>query len=574
MNHATALKVIFALTMLLSVMSVFRGTSFLQHQEISIFEALQPSKSWTSNLSMPVPGRARPGHEIWATFLDASRNWNRDAILAFKRHMLSKHDVGMISWSDMVVLSSGNGPSELRAWLAELGVPILVLPEVYCKVKRKRLSFGSTSHALSKFHAWCMLQYPQVVVMDPNSLVLGDLRGITSQCVQNVDACGGQVENLLPTQVMDDAVLVLTPSQEMCSSFTQTIERFIPPVENIGECGRDFLHKLVPANRKSYFDSRFSGRVHDTFRARSIAQTKVAVGLENFEQLGNEDDRAFLQDAINDVDNRLANFMSAARQEVAKRALYATLLTPTPPHADGLHSLDLGVVERHFLSMHINGRIPWSQMGIIYTGDDPHPAIRKWLRERGGVEIKVDPLLCDVEKARDRRYMYQFTKLQMWNLTDYDAIIYTDLDTFIVGDISDMWRKCDAGLIACGVDEVVRLPQRRYFNGGVFIAKPSHEAYRKLMQGRKRFPDAALCEQDFLNDFLTAQGFGSLDSRYNNMAFLENQPLPHRQGLIVHYVPEFIDKLILGNTQADKDFLFGEFDRFDKIADKVGHIRQ
>ncbi|GBG33427.1 Galactinol synthase 7, partial [Hondaea fermentalgiana] len=101
------------------------------------------------------------------------------------------------------------------------------------------------------------------------------------------------------------------------------------------------------------------------------------------------------------------------------------------------HSTTPEAFKAHHVSKFVNGKIPWENQAIIYT-ENAFPEYRAWLKARGGHTIEVPPLFC--ENGRDKRYKYQFTKLQMWNLTEWDTIVYTDLDTLVTGDISQLWR--------------------------------------------------------------------------------------------------------------------------------------
>ncbi len=100
--------------------------------------------------------------------------------------------------------------------------------------------------------------------------------------------------------------------------------------------------------------------------------------------------------------------------------------------------------------------------------------------------------------------MDQFTKLHLWNLTDYDWILYMDSDAFIVRSIVPMvsfvaasqqehpiWAVRDVGIFSKG------------FNMGTFMARPNSTEFSTLIStlhnDHKLFFVEEWMEQGFLN---------------------------------------------------------------------------
>ncbi|GBG30100.1 Inositol phosphorylceramide glucuronosyltransferase 1 [Hondaea fermentalgiana] len=272
--------------------------------------------------------------------------------------------------------------------------------------------------------------------------------------------------------------------------------------------------------------------------------------------------KAAVIDLLARVDRAVASFESQRAGQIPKRVLYATLLTPAPTEGY-THSTTSAVFKQHHVSKFRWGQIPWENQAIIYT-EDAFPEFRQWLKDRGGHVFRVPPLLCD--KARDKRYRYQFTKLQFWNLTDWDMIVYTDLDTLITGDISNLWSSCPDDYNLCTIDEP------RYFeigytysNGGVLLVRPKKEFYDFIIEGRRTYQNRTfLCEQDFFNFFLTNRQDGIVDPKYNTMGFDPKRTTRFQEGKILHFDLRLVNELYEGVTPAERDFVNQIIVKLDK----------
>ncbi|CAF4187491.1 unnamed protein product [Adineta steineri] len=104
-------------------------------------------------------------------------------------------------------------------------------------------------------------------------------------------------------------------------------------------------------------------------------------------------------------------------------------------------------------------------------------------------------------------FINQFTKLTLWNMTEFDSIIYLDVDTLVLGDISHL-------------HELVADPSRTrfefaavadnwhgqfayHFNAGVLVLHPSIAVFKELLRTSSFEGNYAptMAEQAFLNAF-------------------------------------------------------------------------
>ncbi|CAF3121099.1 unnamed protein product [Rotaria sp. Silwood2] len=123
-----------------------------------------------------------------------------------------------------------------------------------------------------------------------------------------------------------------------------------------------------------------------------------------------------------------------------------------------------------------------------------------------------------------KQYVDQFTKLILWNMTQFDSIVYLDCDTVVLNDVSHLhelvmepWR---TGFeFAAAIDNWFGIYIYK-FNAGVFVLHPSQLVFNELIR-TYTIPGNYLpqfAEQEFLNQFFRFR-YLQLPTTYNmNMA--------------------------------------------------------
>jgi len=109
--------------------------------------------------------------------------------------------------------------------------------------------------------------------------------------------------------------------------------------------------------------------------------------------------------------------------------------------------------------------------------------------------------------AKHQRYLKMFTKLNVFNLTQYEAILYIDTDALVVSPISDIMNEHIAKLnpqhglnLAWGLDSGQRLSSK--YNAGVMLISPSNVVFDDLVSKINILEfDARLSEQAYLNKY-------------------------------------------------------------------------
>lgn len=81
--------------------------------------------------------------------------------------------------------------------------------------------------------------------------------------------------------------------------------------------------------------------------------------------------------------------------------------------------------------------------------------------------------VCDGSKGSyDRRWVSQFTKINLWKWDDYDQLAFYDADHLILSDVDDVFDKCDQVFCTATDDS----------QGGFFVMRPGKDTGVELMK--------------------------------------------------------------------------------------------
>jgi hypothetical protein len=133
------------------------------------------------------------------------------------------------------------------------------------------------------------------------------------------------------------------------------------------------------------------------------------------------------------------------------------------------------------------------------------------------------------EYARGKVY----TKLHLWNLTEYERVLFLDLDTLPVAQFAQLFeqrlgRHCEGvGAMVLDVGHV------DYYNAGVMLVLPNKTLWRHLVGNVTLVPhDSMFPEQNYLNAFLKGR-ICALPRKYN--AIVTDRARFGPTLVIVHY---------------------------------------
>jgi len=108
---------------------------------------------------------------------------------------------------------------------------------------------------------------------------------------------------------------------------------------------------------------------------------------------------------------------------------------------------------------------------------------------------------------KNRRYLKMFSKLHIFNLTQYEGLLYIDSDAVVVNPISDIINQSISKLnpelgfnLAWGLDSGKEVSSK--YNAGVLILSPSQLVFEDLVHKINILEfDATLSEQAYLNKY-------------------------------------------------------------------------
>jgi glycogenin glucosyltransferase len=145
---------------------------------------------------------------------------------------------------------------------------------------------------------------------------------------------------------------------------------------------------------------------------------------------------------------------------------------------------------------------------LIVFGHKPFsPQARKRLGDR--VQFRRVDLLVPSKPSSFERFRDQYTKLHLWNFTEYDLVLYLDADTLIVADLDlrpldDLARQWPLPYFFAACIDISGGKWASGINAGVMILRPDANEYRRLLDGiepaiAKNAFDTTMSEQAYLS---------------------------------------------------------------------------
>ena len=147
------------------------------------------------------------------------------------------------------------------------------------------------------------------------------------------------------------------------------------------------------------------------------------------------------------LDNDPSSTIDLVPERDYSKEAYVTLLAPANPHpwTEGKpdYYFEACKVKAHRLLRDTTTRDPFNRPFIVLvTPNVPNRQIE--ILESHGAQVKrvptIDPPPGTVDLSRiNPRYRDQFTKLHVWNMTEYNRIAYFDADTLIIRPIHEIF---------------------------------------------------------------------------------------------------------------------------------------
>ncbi|CAL4946526.1 unnamed protein product [Urochloa decumbens] len=179
-------------------------------------------------------------------------------------------------------------------------------------------------------------------------------------------------------------------------------------------------------------------------------------------------------------------------------------LQPTPRSAIGssrqayatvLHSADAYVCGAIALARSIRDSGSTRDLVALVDAENVGAEQRAALAAAGW-QVRPSPRIRNPRAARDAYNEWNYSKFRLWQLTDYDAVVFLDADLLVLGNM-DFLFESGAPELSATVNSGAR------FNSGVMVLEPSNCTFEMLMAGVHDIDSYNGGDQGYLNEVFT-----------------------------------------------------------------------
>ncbi|CAL5208430.1 unnamed protein product [Lathyrus oleraceus] len=162
---------------------------------------------------------------------------------------------------------------------------------------------------------------------------------------------------------------------------------------------------------------------------------------------------------------------------------------------------------------------------VVLVSDGVSDYANNLLKADGWIVEKIS-LLENPNQVRPKRFWGVYTKLKIFNMTDYKKVVYLDADTIVVRNIEELF-KC--GRFCANLKHSERL------NSGVMVVEPSTDLFNDMVSKVKTLPSYTGGDQGFLNSYYS--GFPNARVFEPNLSpeILNTRPVPEMERLSTLY---------------------------------------
>ncbi|XP_019439927.1 PREDICTED: inositol phosphorylceramide glucuronosyltransferase 1 [Lupinus angustifolius] len=162
---------------------------------------------------------------------------------------------------------------------------------------------------------------------------------------------------------------------------------------------------------------------------------------------------------------------------------------------------------------------------VVLVSDGVSDFANNLLQADGWIVEKIS-LLENPNQVRPKRFWGVYTKLKIFNMTDYKKVVYLDADTIVVKNVEELFK--------CG-KFCANLKHSERLNSGVMVLEPSEALFNDMMSKVKTLPSYTGGDQGFLNSYYA--GFPNAHVFEPNMTpeMLNARPVPEMERLSTLY---------------------------------------
>ncbi|KAE9616096.1 putative glucuronosyltransferase [Lupinus albus] len=157
---------------------------------------------------------------------------------------------------------------------------------------------------------------------------------------------------------------------------------------------------------------------------------------------------------------------------------------------------------------------------VVLVSDGVSHFANNLLQADGWIVEKIS-LLANPNRVRPKRFWGVYTKLKIFNMTNYKKVVYLDADTIVVKNIDDLFK--------CG-KFCANLKHSERLNSGVMVVQPSETIFNDMMSKVTTLNSYTGGDQGFLNSYYS--GFPNAHVFEPN---LNSRPVPEMERLSTLY---------------------------------------
>ncbi|KAJ8511323.1 hypothetical protein OPV22_001757 [Ensete ventricosum] len=162
---------------------------------------------------------------------------------------------------------------------------------------------------------------------------------------------------------------------------------------------------------------------------------------------------------------------------------------------------------------------------VVLVSDGVSESAKKLLDADGWIVQHIS-LLANPNHVRPKRFWGVYTKLKIFNMTDYRKVVYLDADTIVVKSIEDLFK--------CG-KFCANLKHSERLNSGVMVVEPSESTFRDMMSQVNSLYSYTGGDQGFLNSYYSDFPNAHVFEPNLSSDAMNSRPVPEMQRLSTLY---------------------------------------
>ncbi|KAK7285898.1 hypothetical protein RJT34_20683 [Clitoria ternatea] len=162
---------------------------------------------------------------------------------------------------------------------------------------------------------------------------------------------------------------------------------------------------------------------------------------------------------------------------------------------------------------------------VVLVSDGVSDYAKTLLRADGWI-VEMISLLANPNRVRPKRFWGVYTKLKIFNMTDYKKVVYLDADTIVVKNIDDLFK--------CG-KFCANLKHSERLNSGVMVVEPSETVFKDMVRKIKTTASYTGGDQGFLNSYYSEFPNAHVFEPNLTPEVLNSRPVPEMERLSTLY---------------------------------------